>query len=58
MAAVLLAAGTERLSTVGWVAGTVGGVAAFAAVLLVAGEISLAGAGTFVVAGRLRRQSG
>jgi hypothetical protein len=45
MAAVLLAAGTERLSTVGWLTGAVGGLAAFAAVLLVAGEISLAGSG-------------
>jgi O-antigen/teichoic acid export membrane protein len=56
MAAVLLAAGTERLSTVGWLAGAVGGVAAFAAVLLVAGEISLAGIGTFMVARSARRQ--
>jgi O-antigen/teichoic acid export membrane protein len=45
MAAVLLAAGTERLSTVGWLAGAVGGIAAFGAVLLVAGEISLTGIG-------------
>ncbi len=41
MAAVLLAAGTGHVSTVGWVAGSVGGVAAFTAVLLVTGEISL-----------------
>jgi hypothetical protein len=58
MAAVLLAAGTERLSTVGWLAGAVGGVAAFAAVLLVAGEISLAGIGTFLAARSARRQPG
>jgi hypothetical protein len=43
MAAVLLAAGTEDISTVGWLAGSVGGVAAFTAVLLVTGEISLGG---------------
>jgi O-antigen/teichoic acid export membrane protein len=53
MAAVLLAAGTEHLSTVGWVAGAVGGIAAFAAVLLVAGEISLAGIGRWRAASPL-----
>ncbi len=58
MAAVLLAAGTERLSTVGWLAGSIGGVAAFTAVLLVAGEISLSEIRRYVVDGRLRRQPG
>jgi O-antigen/teichoic acid export membrane protein len=58
MAAVLLAAGTVHVSTVGWVAGSVGGVAAFTAVLLVTGEISLGGSGTVVVAGQLRRRQG
>jgi O-antigen/teichoic acid export membrane protein len=58
MAAVLLAAGTAQLSTVGWLAGAVGGTAAFAAVLLVAGEISLAGIGTSVVGRSARRQLG
>jgi hypothetical protein len=56
MAAVLLAAGTERLTTVGWLAGAVGGTAAFAAVLLVAGEISLAAIGTSMAFGRVRRE--
>jgi O-antigen/teichoic acid export membrane protein len=58
MAAVLLAAGTERLSTLGWLAGAVGGVAAFAAVLLVTGEVSVGGTGTVAVAGRVRRKRG
>jgi hypothetical protein len=54
MAAVLLAAGTDPVTTVGWLTGTVGGIAAFTAVLLVTGEISLGGNGTFLVAGRVR----
>jgi hypothetical protein len=58
MAAVLLAAGTGHVSTVGWVAGSVGGVAAFTAVLLVTGEISLGGSGTVVAAGQVRRGQG
>jgi hypothetical protein len=58
MAAVLLAAGTEQLSTVGWLAGSIGGVAAFAAVLLVTGEISLTGIRTSGAAGRPRRLPG
>jgi hypothetical protein len=58
MAAVLLAAGTGHVSTVGWVAGSVGGVAAFTAVLLVTGEISLGGSETVVVEGRVRRPQG
>jgi Polysaccharide biosynthesis protein len=58
MAAVLLAAGTGHVSTVGWVAGSIGGVAAFTAVLLVTGEISLAGSGTVAAAGRVRREQG
>ena len=58
MAAVLLAAGTGQVSIVGWVAGSVGGVAAFTAVLLVTGEISLAGSETFVAADRVRHGQG
>jgi hypothetical protein len=46
------------VSTVGWVAGSVGGVAAFTAVLLVTGEISLGGSGTVVAAGQVRRGQG
>jgi O-antigen/teichoic acid export membrane protein len=40
MAAVLYAAGTGDLSVLGWVSGSIGGIAAFAAVLLITGEIS------------------
>ena len=42
MAVLLYGAGTRDLSAVGWVTGAIGGVAAFAAVLLVTGEVSLA----------------
>jgi O-antigen/teichoic acid export membrane protein len=42
MAVLLYGAGTRDLSAVGWVAGAIGGLAAFAAVLLVTGEVSLA----------------
>jgi len=42
MAVVLYGAGTSDLSAVGWVTGAIGGAAAFAAVLLVTGEVSLA----------------
>jgi O-antigen/teichoic acid export membrane protein len=43
MAAVLYAAGTADLSAFGWLAGAVGGTAAFLAVLLATGEISVGG---------------
>lgn len=41
MAAVLLAAGSHDLTAVGWVAGAIGGTAAFIAVLLITDEISV-----------------
>jgi O-antigen/teichoic acid export membrane protein len=43
MAAVLYAVGTGDLPVIGWVAGAIGGTAAYLAVLLVTGEISTAG---------------
>jgi O-antigen/teichoic acid export membrane protein len=43
MAVVLYVAGTAQLSVVGWLTGTLGGTAAFLAVLLATGEISAGG---------------
>jgi O-antigen/teichoic acid export membrane protein len=42
MAAVLYAIGTRDLTVIGWIAGAVGGAAAYLAVLLVTGELSVA----------------
>jgi O-antigen/teichoic acid export membrane protein len=41
MALVLLACGTHDLSVVGWIAGAVGGAGAFAAVLLLTGQVTV-----------------
>jgi O-antigen/teichoic acid export membrane protein len=58
MALVLLACGTHRLSLLEWVAGSVGGFAAFAAVLLITRQVTVAElrAMRAWIAGRLPRR--
>jgi lipopolysaccharide exporter len=52
-AAVLYAVGTHDLTLIGWLAGAIGGVAAYLAVLLVTGEISVADLARSAIAERV-----